>query len=156
MARTTVWRAIVAGIGLGLVGAAAGVMPACVVVVGNTTNRYDEEWYDRAGGRSSPRTIGIYTEPVGPALASQIGVDADRCTLVTGVIAGRPADRAGLRRYDVITTADGCEPVSPGRLREIIRAKAPGDTLTLRVIRNGQPMDVVVTLDTDQGKGYSG
>lgn len=138
-------------VGLGLVSGVVA-LSGCVVVVGNHSTRYDEEWYERyEAGR--PRTIGVITEPVGKALGAQLGVDPDKCTLITDVVSGRPAERAGLQKYDVITQIDGVDSAPPGRLREVIRSKGGGESVKLRVLRNGQPVEITVTLDKTESAG---
>lgn len=137
-------------VGLGLVSGVVA-LGGCVVVVGNHSTRYDEEWYERYEGRPS-RTIGVVIEPVGKALGAQLGVDPDKCTLITEVVSGRPAERAGVQKYDVVTQIDGVDSAPPGRLREVIRSKGAGESVKLRVLRNGQPLEIMVTLD----KGESG
>jgi len=60
----------------------------------------------------------------------------DGGVVLTGVVPGGPADKAGLARGDLILSVDGA-PVSS--LRELYRAiwkKAPGDGLSLQVLRD--------------------
>jgi len=59
-----------------------------------------------------------------------------------------PADKAGIRSGDVILTFDGRPMTETDELIVSIRAKAPGDTVTLRVRTGDQPpRDVRVVLD---------
>ncbi|WP_305909682.1 DegQ family serine endoprotease [Methylomarinum sp. Ch1-1] len=58
--------------------------------------------------------------------------------LVTGVIEGGGADKAGLKAGDVIISVDDQMTRSTGRLRSMIAVKAIGDELTLGVIRDGK------------------
>lgn len=51
--------------------------------------------------------------------------------LVTGVVAGMPAAKAGLEAEDVITSLDGHAVTTPTDLTDLLLAKAPGDTVTL-------------------------
>ncbi len=63
------------------------------------------------------------------------------------VTAGGPADAAGIQAGDVILAIDG-RPVSlSDELIVAIRAKAPGDTVTLRVRTGDDERDVRVVLD---------
>lgn len=60
----------------------------------------------------------------------------DGGVILTGVVPGGPADKAGLARGDLILSVDGA-PVSS--LRELYRTiwkKAPGDALSLQVLRD--------------------
>lgn len=58
-----------------------------------------------------------------------------------------PADRAGVRRGDVIVAIDGRPVTEPDELIVAIRAKTPGDTVVLRVRTGSEERDVRVVLD---------
>jgi len=67
---------------------------------------------------------------------------------------GSAADEAGLEAGDVVTRIDG-EPVSGFQsLVATIRGYRPGDTVTLTVVRDGEgePEEIEVTLDSDEGR----
>ncbi|MCU1281590.1 MAG: endopeptidase, partial [bacterium] len=68
---------------------------------------------------------------------------------IASVLPGSPADKAGVKRGDVLATVDG---ISVAKLSPIgdefaIRDRAPGSHVALSVLRNGKPLalDVVVT-----------
>jgi Do/DeqQ family serine protease len=89
-----------------------------------TTARRPDERSDGAPARPRPRpaasnepaTLGIEVTPLDPPRARQLG--AQRAVVVTGVLPGGAADRAGLRRGDVILQADGREVGGSGELAE--------------------------------------
>jgi membrane-associated protease RseP (regulator of RpoE activity) len=66
--------------------------------------------------------------------------------LVTAVVDGSPADRAGLRRHDVIRTFNNRTVSTPDDLRRLVREGGKGRRVTLRVIRDGQGRDIEVRL----------
>jgi len=70
--------------------------------------------------------------------------------LIRKVVAGSPAQEAGLRPGQIIQAVDGKELDGPEALREIIAGQEPGDTLTLTVLdaraENEQTRAVEVTL----------
>lgn len=66
--------------------------------------------------------------------------------VIQGVYPNTPATAAGLHRYDVITTANGQPVVDQDTLGNLIQGLSVGSLLTLRVITNGTPRTVVVTL----------
>ena len=72
-----------------------------------------------------------------------------------GVVAGSPADLAGVLEGDIITAIDGVPVADPDTAVVRIRSNAPGDTITLRIEREGKELDVDVTLaalaDIDYG-----
>lgn len=65
---------------------------------------------------------------------------------VAEVTPGSPADSAGLQSGDVITKVDGVIVADPTALIVTIRANAPGDTIELSVLRNGETITVPLTL----------
>ena len=60
---------------------------------------------------------------------------------------GGPAERAGIRRGDVILAIDGRPVTEPDELIVAIRAKTPGDAVVLRVRTASSERDVRVVLD---------
>ncbi|WP_432485976.1 S1C family serine protease [Kineococcus esterisolvens] len=65
------------------------------------------------------------------------------------VEAGGPGDRAGLRPGDVVLAIDGRPVTEAAELIVDIRARQPGETVTLTVRRGGQDLEVPVTLEAD-------
>ncbi len=62
------------------------------------------------------------------------------------VIAGSPADKAGIKRGDIITAINGVKVGSAGTVSSLIGEYAPGDTVQLAIIRDGKEIAVNVTL----------
>lgn len=69
--------------------------------------------------------------------------------IVYSVELGSCSDTAGLRQGDVITAADGTEVSSTKDLLEVRRTHAPGETMTLTVLRDGKTMEFSVVLDAE-------
>jgi len=66
---------------------------------------------------------------------------------VVRVTAGSPAEKAGLKRGDVITAVDGTLLEQRDDLAGIIRARKPGDTVRLELLgTREQPREIEVTL----------
>ena len=76
---------------------------------------------------------------------------------ITDIIHGSGAEAAGLAAYDRIISVDGTEVSSYTDLSRIMRDKKIGETITLKIERDGTEMDVQVTLtgtldtSTEQG-----
>ena len=73
---------------------------------------------------------------------------------VAGVVAGGPAEKAGIVQGDVILSVDGIAVDASKPLGDIIATKKVGDTVTLSVqsVGQAQPRDVKVTLDKNADK----
>jgi membrane-associated protease RseP (regulator of RpoE activity) len=67
---------------------------------------------------------------------------------IAQVIADSPADKAGLKRADVIKAVNGTAVETVQELRDQLKDKNVGDTITLSIERDGQAQDVSVTLET--------
>ena len=90
-------------------------------------------------------------EQMGPELAESFGVPGGKGAVVTEVVAGGPAARAGLRPGDVITSFDG-EPIAESyRLRWLTGNAGPRRTVRVGVWRDGRSEDVRVTLAEKPG-----
>ncbi|PYX81410.1 MAG: peptidase S1, partial [Acidobacteria bacterium] len=74
--------------------------------------------------------------------------------IVSNVRAGGPADQAGIKQGDAITSVDG-KPVKNGdELVGEISGLKPGSKATLAFLRNGKPQEATVTI-ADRAKLYS-
>jgi serine protease Do len=90
--------------------------------------------------------IGILPQDVTPALAKAFNASDTNGALVGEVTPNSPAARANLQRGDIIVAING-EPVTDAnQLRMKIGMMAPNSTASLKVMRNGQPQNVPVTL----------
>jgi len=67
---------------------------------------------------------------------------------ISAVTSGTPADKAGLQAGDVVTQLDGTPVENADDLTAKINAHAPGDKVTLTIVRNGSTKTVDVTLGT--------
>lgn len=89
------------------------------------------------------------TQIPNPVLQRELDLPGDvtNGVLVQGVEQGSPADKAGLKQYDVITAIDGKEIDSLITLRQYLYNQAQdGDTAELEVYRDGQPTTVQIML----------
>jgi S1-C subfamily serine protease len=64
------------------------------------------------------------------------------------IVAGGPAAQAGLQAGDIITAVDGTALDATHPLDLVMSQHAPGDKVSLTVLRNGQTTTVTVTLGT--------
>jgi serine protease Do len=99
-----------------------------------------------AHGKVEHGYIGILPQDVTPALAKAFNAKDTSGALVGQVTDNSPASRGGLQRGDIIVAMNGEAIADANQLRLKIGMMAPGSTANFRVIRNGQPMNVSVTL----------
>ncbi len=99
-------------------------------------------------GAVSRGYLGVTTETVTPDVAEQLGLPRDtRGVVISDLIPDSPAERAGLRRTDVILGINGHAVSALEELRLLIAQMPPGSTARLRVIRDGTERTIDVTLD---------
>src|SRR5580700_8401757 len=98
-------------------------------------------------------SIGIeFAAQENPAIARVYGVNSG--VTISNVIAGTPADQAGLQVGDTIVSVDG-KPVKNGdELVSDIASRKPGTKVTLGLVRNGKKQEAGVTV-TDRAKLFS-
>ena len=70
----------------------------------------------------------------------------DRGVKLSGVGPGSPAEKAGVRAGDIIVAMGTLDVADLQGLTDALRAHKPGDTVPLRVIRDGKPLTLEVTL----------
>jgi serine protease Do len=90
--------------------------------------------------------FGVSIQAITPELARQFQLKEDYGTLVADVIEGSPAEKAGIRRGDVIIEFDGKEIKEPFQLRNMVAGTQPGDTREIKIIRDGKPITLEVTI----------
>jgi putative serine protease PepD len=82
--------------------------------------------------------------------------NGDAGAYVQSVTPGSAADQAGVEDGDLIVDVDGTDIRSFDELRGLISSHSPGETVTVTVIRDGQRIDLQVTLGTLGTSGSSG
>ena len=93
--------------------------------------------------------LGINYGDVDPEIAAQFGLPVREGIVVLEVVGGSPAARAGLARGDIIIALDAEDVRRGGDLQRLMRARRPGDTVTLTVVApNGRRSRVAVRLAT--------
>ena len=88
-----------------------------------------------AHGKVTRGWLGATIQEIDRDLGIAMGLEAHRGILVADVTPGGPADRAGLRRGDVITGLEGIPVTSSARFRNRIAFLAPGTGIRLEVMR---------------------
>ena len=90
--------------------------------------------------------VGIIMSNV-PEAAQQYGVPAG--AEVQAILDGSGADKGGLQVGDIITAVNGTEVADTSALQEAVKDNKAGDTVTFSVYRDGNTVEVPVTLDEE-------
>jgi len=97
-------------------------------------------------GKVSRSAIGIYVDPVSEADRSRLNLPNRKGAVVTKVLAGKAADRAGLARGDVILAFNDAAVEDPNELRWLASIAGVNKTVSLRVARGDRIFNMKVTL----------
>jgi serine protease Do len=104
----------------------------------------------------SPSYIGVDLVDLSPQLASYFGLERDGGALVSEVSEDSPAEKAGIKAGDVIIAVGDDEVTGYGDVGEFIREMNPGDSVTVKVLRDKKELSlaVVVGKRDDEAFGY--
>lgn len=97
-------------------------------------------------GTAKHAFFGIEPGDLTPQIAQGLGLGQARGVVVLQLVAGSPADKAGIKVGDVITAVDGKTVDSVEAFLAAIRPHKPGDVVTATRLRSGKSQDVKVTL----------
>ncbi len=112
-------------------------------------------------GKVKRPSLGIVSYPIGPDLASQMGLAAESGVLIQRVLPGGAAERAGLRggneqAYvgnqpimiggDLIVAIDGQQVTEPEDISALMDKHQAGDTISVTVVRGKKQMTLKLIL----------
>ena len=97
-------------------------------------------------GKVTRGQLGVVVQPVTEAIAASLRLNSANGVIVSQVQPGSAADRAGLRRGDVILALNGNVVSDPNSFRNEIAGTPPGRTVTLRIWREGSEQELRPTL----------
>jgi serine protease Do len=98
-------------------------------------------------GKVTRGRIGVQIQEVNAQFADSFGLDRPRGALVSQVIDGGPAEKAGIKDGDVILSVDGKPVERSTQLPSVISAIKPGDSAKLEVWRDGKTKTISVKVD---------
>ena len=93
-------------------------------------------------GRVVRGWIGVESTALTPDLAENLGAASAQGVIITGVLNGGPAARAGMRPGDVVTLINGRPIRTVAELRAGITALRPGTAATFTALRQGQNVEM--------------
>lgn len=93
-----------------------------------------------------PSWLGIKIQQVTPEMAAAVGMQNPEGSIVAWVIDGGPAAAAGVHVGDIILSFSDRVPTDDRDLLRLIAASTPGTKVTLKLLRDGQPIELSVML----------
>jgi len=91
--------------------------------------------------------LGLGTQEITSDIAETMNLSRLSGALVNNVYAGGPADRAGLKSGDIVTSIGGHRVDDPSGLRYRIGVGRPGDEMTIEYTRDGRQHSAEITLE---------
>jgi serine protease Do len=90
--------------------------------------------------------LGAYIQNLNQGLAQSFGFSGTDGVLLSDIQPGSPAEEAGLKDGDIVTTINGQKVTDMNELRMTIANTAPGTKVTLGIFRDGKEQQTEVTI----------
>ncbi|MFO7906775.1 MAG: DegQ family serine endoprotease [Planctomycetota bacterium] len=90
--------------------------------------------------------LGAMIQDLDEDLARSFSYDSTDGVLIGDIIEGGPAEKAGLKSGDIVATLNGKEVTTANDFRNSMAGIAPGTTVKLEVVRNGEKKQFEVTV----------
>jgi serine protease Do len=89
--------------------------------------------------------IGVSLYTVDQLAIAQLDLKVDKGVLITSIAAGSPADKAGLKQYDVIVSLGGTDVSTVEELTKLLHASAIGTALEIKYCRGSTQYSTTIT-----------
>ncbi len=99
--------------------------------------------------------IGVGIQNVNKAMRPTLNLGSRKGVLVSDVFKGQPADKAGIKRGDVITSIAGKNVENANQLRNTVAELKPGSKAPVVLVRNGKEMTVELAIEERSEKMLS-
>ena len=100
--------------------------------------------------------LGVYAENINRENMSQYRVGQVRGVGVTQIVKDSPAEKAGLRKDDVILRIDGENITSVRKLNRIVSELSPDQSVRIAVSRGGVEQEVTATIGKRSNSSFAG
>ncbi|UCE19353.1 MAG: DegQ family serine endoprotease [Gemmatimonadota bacterium] len=110
----------------------------------NMARRVMEELRD--SGKVTRGYLALLPQDIDEKLAKAMNLKSTEGSLVGNVTPGGPADKAGIKRGDVIIEVDGSKIKDSTQLRNVVAAVKPGTQVHITLLRDGKEMKVSAEL----------
>ncbi len=97
-------------------------------------------------GKVTRGWLGVTIQNLTPELAKEFVLEKSTGALVTDIFSGSPAEKAGLKRGDVILEVNEKKIRNVESLRNVVAQSKAGSTMHLNILRDGKTMEVSVNI----------
>jgi serine protease Do len=99
-----------------------------------------------AHGKVTRGWLGVSVQDLTPELAKSFGVEGTKGALIAQVFEGGPAEKAGMKKGDIIVAYGGKEIKNAATLRNEVAVSTIGQELEVSVLRNGKREELTVVI----------
>lgn len=101
----------------------------------------------KAEGRVTRGWLGVMIQPVTANLAKSFGTEDEKGALISEVVAGSPAAKAGLKPGDIILTFDGKKILAMNDLSRFVAVTQVSKKVKVTYLREGKAAEATVIID---------
>ncbi|GLI34130.1 DegQ family serine endoprotease [Desulforhabdus amnigena] len=92
--------------------------------------------------------LGVMIQDITPELAESFGIKEKKGVIVGDVVPDGAADKAGIKRGDVITRFDGKEVDNAHTLSRLVAITPPDSKVNVQIVRDGKAKEITVVIGT--------
>ncbi|MBM4325792.1 MAG: DegQ family serine endoprotease [Deltaproteobacteria bacterium] len=96
--------------------------------------------------------LGVHIQDLTPSLAKSFGREEIKGALVSQVISGSPAEKAGVQSGDIVLKYNGQPVEGAAQLKNMVGVEKPGATATLTIFRKGSTLEKKVMVGERDSK----
>lgn len=134
----------VIGINTAIVSRSGGYMGIGFAIPSNMAKNIMNQIIDK--GSVTRGFLGVSLQPVDKDIADAFQLEKAEGALVSEVVKGSPADKAGIKQGDIIIEYNGLPIKALGAFRNEISLTSPGSTVKLKINRKGKMLTINVPL----------
>jgi serine protease Do len=101
----------------------------------------------RTKGKVTRAQLGVTVQGVTPEMAESLGLKQSTGAIVSGVSEGSAAEKAGVKRGDIIQSFNGLPVHDTNTLRNRVAEAGPGSSADVVILRDGSEKHLTVKLD---------
>lgn len=139
----------VIGVNVAYIPPQAGAVEVGFAIPADTVRRVVRDLVE--DGEAEHAFLGVQPTELWPELVDRLRIDVEAGVIVVSVTPGSPADEAGIRRGDIITSVDGNETRTVAGFLTTLADRSPGERVSLSVVRDGREGEATAVLSDRPG-----